>query len=376
MPIRMVEGKSLGQGLPLSLNELRRANFHDLEQAKFDHLVQEGLATKLISTQDQNFIAWSGTGVASPIEFLLGTFPHKNKKSITTFDECTRNELELFRKLITYAVQSVLGVQNQISKEPYGNIIVCQHLGPNETDYLNYHFQSFNQLHLHVFFDPDKDDEKVQYEYGKVIRNGLSEPFWPLITKIVDSLGLPVHSDSSTKSIVITDRVRQLTIEHLELVADCMKKWQSTWNELASCFTEFKTDDLKRYIPSTNEKKLAQFISKFNLDNRSIRLLNLLAVNLQTASENGAPWTWLSKGIFGTINFTYSIPDENWTVELIPRTRVHDARTVLMSKKIRTVLIKDRSQTYSSLETKTFLGNQKLALYFLKLFLEEDEFLR
>ena len=269
MSVRLVEGRRAGGGLPLKLSDLRQASFDDLLNAGFGDLVESGLAKRLAMVDNQNLIVWSGTGVVSPIEVLLGVFPNQGIEPYITLDDFSDGALWALHTALISVVNEIETVEvERIGNINPSDVIITQHIGREESDYGDIHLQIFKQFHLHVFTDSSQGRELPAY--SKALRNGLYEPFTQVMSDVVQSgrMGANITFDPNQGALVIADNVPRLSMYHLEILANSMAQWRKIWDDFASFFTNFETDQLNRFTPELSEKTWDSKLKHYKLSPR------------------------------------------------------------------------------------------------------------
>ena len=87
-------------------------------------------------------------------------------------------------------------------------------------------------------------------------------------------------------------------------------------------------------------------------------MLSFLKQQLKPASEEGAPWSWLSKGAYGSLCIQRHTEQNSWSVKVFPRTRVTDFRTLTMNDGEIKIFDKNRALRYLPEEEVSYIQNQ------------------
>ncbi len=315
-----------------TLDMLRNASYEDILELGLRDMVENGTALLLPGTEQYGLFFYLKNAVNSAYDLLLNCFPKGSNCLVHSLDELPYDARTLMFDAINAAISANICAAAE-QQDPLKKLYVIQHIGPGEADHHQPYATTYPQMHWHVYGIPESMQSTGYLSHELQRQPSFKHVLWdPTILISFDILkGVYPHVglDKTTSSIILkqTDLNPTIDRDDQQLLSEIMSFWKMSWQEIASCMTNFELDNYNRYLPLDQEERVRN-VSKYLQKHREITpasqaLLLQIAQNARPArSANEPTWNLTHKGIFGSLGYTHDFTEQKSTLRVAPRTFV------------------------------------------------------
>ena len=380
--------QKLRPNLQASHQEKQTGTIEDYLDWGMDKDFSDNLAHVLYDLPESVVASWTMNAVVSPYSMLIWNIPHRGHTATHTFDEMSPHVYQAFLDGVERTTRAILSVA-EARNEPIRHVYINQHIGPQENDHQRDYGTSMRPTHWHVIALPERlcnqgesqqffNNPKywgIRWDPTIVIANDIfKERFSDLDSCEMGILKdcMPFlrgqfpqeYHDQFRSSIILSETAITASILPHErtLMRRLMSVWKAEWNLIASCFTDFQTDQHNRFIPVSEEERMqrvAEYLSTRSLSREAQKVMFWLAGKLRNArGTNKGIGKDLFKGISGQLLIHIDYGTGIRKIQFAPRSFTLSDKTWCASDGD-WYGIKDRSQTVSDTERDAILEIQR-----------------
>ncbi len=322
----------------ITKQELRRASYEVLYTGGLDQDIADEHAKVVYDTPKYVVFAGLKTSPYSPFDCVINCFPHEGNPITHTVDEISENERGLVFDVIERGIKATVEI-SQRHDRPLGRIYVEQHLGPGEVDHMHYYRTAYPQTHFHVYGLPlDFPREGDGFSPSSLKTTERTTYYDPTCFLAYDFMrhefpAVDLKLNKMTSTIEVDwDYSFQISPEQREFITSLMIAWKKYWQEVADCYTNFKTDKHGRLIRLPMKVRLSRvnnLISHYPiLSPESKSTLIWLAKNLQRADfkDSKVMLSHFFKSFAGSWSVLTDVDSQKRKFVFAPRTFVMSQR--------------------------------------------------